>query len=179
MLDIERIVGTPRLEKVLSAGYRSVLHDTMAITRISGGNSINALPSAAMADIDMRLLPDTSPETVLEQIRTAVGQKATVEVLLRAQASGESDPATELFKTVSAAMRRSEPGSVVGPSVGAGTSDSRFFRQRGIVAYGIAPFKVNYYDASTVHGVNERIRARFFSEGIRLMREIVSRFCAA
>ena len=179
MLDIERTVGTPRMEKALSPGYRSVLHDTMAITRISAGTSINAIPSAATADIDMRLLPDTSPEAVLQQIRAAVGEKATVEVLLQAQATPESDPATELFKTVSAAMRRSEPGSVVGPSVGAGTSDSRFFRQRGIAAYGIAPFKVNYYDASTVHGINERIRARFFSEGVRLMREIVSRFCAA
>ncbi len=178
MLDIERALGTRRLE-ALSPGYRAVLHDTMAITRISGGNSINAIPSAATADIDMRLLPDTSPDSVLEQIRGAVGQKATIEVLLQAQATGESDPTSELFRAVSAAMRRSEPGSVVGPSVGAGTSDSRFFRQRGIAAYGIAPFKVNYYDASTVHGINERIRARFFSEGVRLMREIVSRFCAA
>ena len=63
--------------------------------------------------------------------------------------------------------------------VGAGTSDSRYFRARGIVAYGIAPFKVNYYDADTVHGNDERIRARFFAEGVRLMRTIVSQFCAA
>jgi acetylornithine deacetylase/succinyl-diaminopimelate desuccinylase-like protein len=178
MADIERTIGTPRMEKALSAGYRSILHDTMAITRITGGTSINAIPSSATADIDMRLLPDDSPDAVLAQIRDAVGEKAAVEVLLQAQATGESDPASDLFRTVSAAMRRSEPGSVVGPSVGAGTSDSRFFRQRGIAAYGIAPFKVNYYDASTVHGINERIRARFFSEGVRLMREIVTRFCA-
>jgi acetylornithine deacetylase/succinyl-diaminopimelate desuccinylase-like protein len=177
MLDIEHSIGTPRLN-ALSAGYRSVLHDTMAITRIGGGSSTNAIPSTATADIDMRLLPDESPDGVLRQIRTAVGEKASVEVLLKAQATSESDPTSDLFRSVSAAMRRSDPGSVVGPSVGAGTSDSRFFRQRGIAAYGIAPFKVNYYDASTVHGIDERIRARFFSEGVRLMREIVSRFCA-
>src|SRR5471030_2694251 len=74
MLDIERALGTRRLE-ALSPGYRAVLHDTMAITRINGGNSINAIPSSATADIDMRLLPDTSPDAVLEQIRSAVGQK--------------------------------------------------------------------------------------------------------
>jgi len=56
--------------------------------------------------------------------------------------------------------------------------DSRYFRAKGIVAYGIAPFKVNYYDADTVHGNDERIRARFFSEGVRLMRGIVTGFCA-
>src|SRR2546430_11485964 len=68
-------------------------------------------------------------------------------------------------------MKKSEPGSIAGAVVGAGTSDSRYFRAKGIVAYGIAPFKVNYYDADTVHGNDERIRARFFSEGVRLRSE--------
>jgi acetylornithine deacetylase/succinyl-diaminopimelate desuccinylase-like protein len=80
---------------------------------------------------------------------------------------------------LAATMTKSEPGSIVGPIVTAGTTDSRYFRARGIVAYGIAPFKVNYYDADTVHGNDERIRARFFSEGVRLMRTIVDGFCAA
>ena len=74
-------------------------------------------------------------------------------------------------------MKKAEPGSVAAAVVSAGTSDSRYFRQRGIVAYGIAPFKVNYYDADTVHGNDERIRANFFAEGVRLTRAIVSGFC--
>src|SRR5256885_8618013 len=43
-------------------------------------------------------------------------------------------PYTTLFRS----------GSMVAPFVSAGTSDSRWFRARGIAAYGIAPFKVNY-----------------------------------
>jgi hypothetical protein len=39
------------------------------------------------------------------------------------------------------------------------------------------PFKVNYYDADGVHGVDERIRTRFFGEGVRLVRGIVRDFC--
>jgi hypothetical protein len=39
------------------------------------------------------------------------------------------------------------------------------------------PFKVNYYDADSVHGVDERIRVRFFVEGVGLMRAIVREFC--
>ena len=53
------------------------------------------------------------------------------------------------------------------------------FRQRGIVAYGVSPFKVNYYDVDGAHGADERIRSRFFAEGVRLMRTIVRDFCAA
>jgi acetylornithine deacetylase/succinyl-diaminopimelate desuccinylase-like protein len=75
-------------------------------------------------------------------------------------------------------MQKAEPGSVVGTTLGAGTSDSRFFRAKGISAYGIAPFKVNYYDADTVHGNDERIRTNFFVEGTHLVRSIVREFCA-
>jgi acetylornithine deacetylase/succinyl-diaminopimelate desuccinylase-like protein len=82
-----------------------------------------------------------------------------------------------LFGVLDRAMREDEPGSTVAAVVGSGTSDSRFFRARGIVAYGVAPFKVNYYDADNVHGADERIRGKFFAEGMQLMRRIVVDFC--
>ncbi|MEA2165263.1 MAG: hypothetical protein QOK37_3390 [Thermoanaerobaculia bacterium] len=171
-------LDVPRLVRVLSPGYRSLLHDTIAITRIEGGRSINVLPVSATADIDIRLLPDESPEPMLEQVKSIVKASGDVETLLAGQPVPDSPSDTPLFRLLAATMTRSEPGSTVGPVVGVGTSDSRYFRARGIVAYGIAPFKVNYYDADTVHGNDERIRARFFAEGVRLMRSIVADFCA-
>jgi acetylornithine deacetylase/succinyl-diaminopimelate desuccinylase-like protein len=116
---------------------------------------------------------------MLARIREAVGKKGTVEVLLKGEPSPESPSSGELFAALAKAMRESEPGSVVAPIVGAGTTDSRYFREKGIVAYGIAPFKVNYYDADSVHGTDERIRSQFFVEGTRLMRKIVRNFCSA
>jgi acetylornithine deacetylase/succinyl-diaminopimelate desuccinylase-like protein len=163
---------------LLPAGYRALLHDTIAITRIAGGNSINVLPISATADVDIRLLPDETTDAMLAKVKAALRDRGDLEVLLAGQPVPESPSDTELFRLLSAAMARSEPGSIVAPAVGPGTSDSRYFRARGIVAYGIAPFKVNYYDADTVHGNDERIRARFFAEGVRLMRSIVSGFCA-
>jgi acetylornithine deacetylase/succinyl-diaminopimelate desuccinylase-like protein len=74
-------------------------------------------------------------------------------------------------------MRAASPGSTVGPLVISGTNDSRFLRARGIAAYGMMPFKVNYYDAEGMHGSDERIRVRFFAEGVRLTRNIVRDFC--
>lgn len=171
-------LDVPRLVRVLSPGYRSLLHDTIAITRIAGGRSINVLPVSATADIDIRLLPDESPEPMLEQVKSIVRTSGDVETLLAGQPVPDSPSDTPLFRLLAATMTRFEPGSIVGPVVGVGTSDSRYFRARGIVAYGIAPFKVNYYDADTVHGNDERIRARFFAEGVRLVRAIVADFCA-
>jgi acetylornithine deacetylase/succinyl-diaminopimelate desuccinylase-like protein len=171
-LDVERI------KRVLSPGYRALLHDTIAITRIDSGTAVNSIPAHAAADVDLRLLPDEKPEPMIEQVRQAAGKDATIDVLLAGEPQPETSSDTELFRVLAANMLRDEPGSKLGPIVGAGTSDSRFFRARGIAAYGIAPFKVNYYDADTVHANDERIRVRFFTQGARLMRKIVRDFCA-
>lgn len=171
-------LDTVRLERVLSPGYRSLLHDTVAITRITGGVAINVLPTTASADVDIRLLPDEVTAPMLAKVKGTLPNGGDLQVLLAGLPVPESPSGTELFHVLEAAMKKAEPGSIVAPVVGGGTSDSRFFRARGIVAYGIAPFKVNYYDADTVHGNDERIRARFFAEGVRLMRTIVTDFCA-
>ncbi len=167
-----------RIETVLPPGYRSLLRDTIAVTRISGGVCPNCMPARAFADVDIRVLDDQTTDNMLTKVKALVPKGGEVEILLAGQPAPESTTDTELFRVLSAAMRKAEPGSAVAPVVSAGTSDSRFFRQRGIVAYGIAPFKVNYYDADTVHGTDERIRARFFAEGVRLTRAIVNDFCA-
>jgi Acetylornithine deacetylase/Succinyl-diaminopimelate desuccinylase and related deacylases len=178
--EVREPIDVARVERLLPPGYRSLLQNTIAITRIEGGSCTNCLPSRATADLDIRLLDDEHPEPMLNAIKALVpsGKGASLEVLLDAQPVPESRTDTELFRVLSETMRRSEPGSAVTAFVSPGTSDSRYFRARGIVAYGIAPFKVNYYDADTVHGNDERIRARFFAEGVRLMRSIVRDFCA-
>jgi acetylornithine deacetylase/succinyl-diaminopimelate desuccinylase-like protein len=175
---ISEPLNVKRIEEVLPPGYRALLRDTVSMTRISAGTAVNVLPSSASADVDIRLLPGSKTEPMLEEVKKRIGNKATVEVLLAGEGTGESTTDTELFRTISRAMKEDEPGSLVASFVSAGTTDSRFFRARGIVAYGIAPFKVNYYDADSVHGIDERIRANFFVEGTRLMRRIVRDFCA-
>jgi acetylornithine deacetylase/succinyl-diaminopimelate desuccinylase-like protein len=173
-------VDTARVDRVLSPGYRSLLRDTIAITRIAGGNAINALPANAVADVDIRLLPDETTAPMIEKAKKALlPDGGALQIVLAGEPVPDSPSDTQLFRMLAATMTNAEPGSIVGPIVGGGTSDSRFFRARGIVAYGIAPFKVNYYDAGTVHGDDERIRARFFSAGVRLMRTIGTGFCAA
>lgn len=180
--EVMRSIGEPldvaRIERVLPAGYRALLHDTIAVTHIDSGACTNCIPAVATADVDIRLLDDERPDAMLAKVRALLPEKnASADVLLEAAPVPESPIDTDLFRTLAAAMKHAEPGSAVAPFVSAGTSDSRWFRARGIAAYGIAPFKVNYYDADTVHANDERIRQRFFAEGVRLVREMVRGFC--
>jgi acetylornithine deacetylase/succinyl-diaminopimelate desuccinylase-like protein len=166
-----------RIERELPPGYRNLLHDTIAVTHLAAGSSVNVIPPRAIADLDVRLLPSSSAAEMLQRVRQAVGENASVEVLLQGEPVPDSPHGGELFDAIARAMRAEAPRSAVAPLVSAGTTDSRWFRARGITAYGIAPFKVNYYDADSVHGTDERIRARFFAEGVHLVRSIVRDFC--
>ncbi len=171
-------LDVPLIERELPPGFRALLRDTIAVTHISAGNAVNVIPTRAQASIDIRLLPTTHPDAMLARVREAVGKDGSVEVLLSSEPTPDSPVSGPLFASMTRLMRASSPGSTAGPMVTSGTTDSRFFRARGIPTYGVMPFKVNYYDADSVHGNDERIRARFFAEGVQLMRAIVRDFCA-
>jgi len=174
---IREPLDIPTIERELSPGFRTMLRDTIAITHVAAGQAVNVVPTKGVAEVDIRLLPSTPTAPMLTRVQEAVGKHARVEVLLSSEPVPESPFRGELFETLTRTMRAAAPGSVAGPIVTAGTTDSRFFRARGIPAYGVSPFKVNYYDVDGVHGSDERIRARFFAEGVRLMRRIVRDFC--
>lgn len=174
-----RLLREPLDESIvreLPRGYQSLLRDTIAVTHIRAGSSVNVIPTRAEASIDIRLLPSTPNGPMLARVRDAVDDNARVEVLLGWDPVPESAASGPLWDVIGRSMRAASPGSTVGPMVTAGTTDSRFFRAKGMIAYGVMPFKVNYYDAEGVHGNDERIRARFFAEGVRLMRTIVRDF---
>ncbi len=174
---IDTELNSPRLRDILSPSYRALLQDTFAVTRLDAGTSVNSIPTQATAELDLRLLPDADPDRTLARLREIAGEGSEIQVLLKGEASPPSPIDTPLYESLSRVLTKREPGSIAIPSVTPGTSDSRFFRQRGIVAYGFSPFKVNYYDADTVHAPDERIRLRFFAEGVRVMRAVVQDFC--
>jgi acetylornithine deacetylase/succinyl-diaminopimelate desuccinylase-like protein len=165
------------VERELTPHTRNLLRDTIAVTRISAPGAVNVIPARAFAEIDVRLLPDTAPDAMLQRVRDAAGPEAKVEVLIAGKPSPASPLSGELFDALSRVMLAHSPGASVAPVVISGTTDSRHFRARGIAAYGISPFKVNYYDVEGIHGLDERIRAQFFVEGVRVMRQIVREFC--
>jgi acetylornithine deacetylase/succinyl-diaminopimelate desuccinylase-like protein len=171
-------VGTPEIEK-LPAGARALLRDTTAVSVIRAGTSVNVIPSTATAELDIRLLPGSDPAPALDAIRETVGSAVEIEVMLSGSAVPPSPAGTPLFAILAELATASSPGSTAGPYVSAGSTDSRFFREKGKVAYGFNPFPVNYYDGASVHAADERIRARFFARGVGLMRRIVRRAATA
>lgn len=179
LAEIERYVGSPRLDEYLPAGYLGLLRDTWTISVLDAGKQVNVVPARASAQIDIRLLPGSDPGDALARLVEIAGEHGVeVEVLLEGESAEPAPIATELWDVLREELSAEEPDAVVGPMVAMGTTDSRFFRQRGVVAYGFSPFKINFYDGATVHGEDERIRVLFLLEGVELMKRIVRSACA-
>ena len=52
-------------------------------------------------------------------------------------------------------------------------TDSRFFRARGIAAYGFSPFAIDARELRTVHDVDERLALAAFDHGVGTMKSVV------
>jgi acetylornithine deacetylase/succinyl-diaminopimelate desuccinylase-like protein len=158
----------------VSPWQKLLLSDTVSVTRLgTDSEAVNAHPRVAWAEVDVRLLPSTSPEVFLADAVRAIDDPG-VKVTTLLSAKGEAaSPEEGLYAVIRGVLESRFPGTVVAPVLGPGLSENRVFRSRGIRAYGALPFRVNYYDAAGIHGVNERMRVDWFAEGVETVTRIV------
>jgi acetylornithine deacetylase/succinyl-diaminopimelate desuccinylase-like protein len=54
-----------------------------------------------------------------------------------------------------------------------GFTDSHYFREKGVVAYGFIPLEITPAEMHEVHGINERIAVKNLSGGIERMVDLL------
>ncbi len=64
---------------------------TLRVGRIGGGSAVNVTPDSCFAEVDIRLLPGSSPEVVIDQLRRVAPPGLLIEVL-DFKPAVESDP---------------------------------------------------------------------------------------
>ena len=158
----------------LAPWQRLLVTDTVSVTRLgTDSEAVNAHPKRAWAEVDVRLLPSTSPEEVLRELARTIDDPG-VKVTTLLSARGEpASPETGLYTVAKRVLEERFPGVVVAPVLGPGLSENRVLRAQGIRTYGLLPFRLNYYDAAGIHSVNERIRIDWFEEGVETVKRIV------
>lgn len=169
--DIDAVVDEktgPR--EFLFPGMANLFLDTVQVTVLSGGNRINVIPANASARLDVRLLPDTDAEAFLARIREALGEGFDVKVLVTSPPAPPSPASGRLYAAFQKVLSRDAP---VVPTMVPGFTDSRFFRERGIPAYGITPFALEGDDLKGIHGPDERIPLDELDRGVERMRGIL------
>ncbi len=170
--ELDRRLRVGGLERVLMPGMSASFRDTVQVTRLeNGAGPVNVAPAEAAALIDARLLPATDAEVFRQRLDAALGGGIAVEELLRSGASPASGTESDVYRTLVRVLGVRAP---VAPAMIAGATDSRFFRRRGVDAYGFSPFAVPSEDASGIHGVDERIAVDDFLRGCETMKRVVA-----
>jgi acetylornithine deacetylase/succinyl-diaminopimelate desuccinylase-like protein len=158
-------------ELILMPGMLAYFHDTYQITSVETSSAtINVVPEEASALVDIRLLPDSDVDEVLERLRTSLGSGASIKVLLSSPSTSSSPIDTQIYRALETALGSTAP---LVPSLITGTTDSRYFRERGITAYGFSPFLLSGQEARGIHGPNESIPLQKFEHGLEVMGRVV------
>lgn len=174
LLDLKSSMRDPIFSKQFLSmpGQNAMVRDTIAPTVLSASNKTNVIPSSAYAELDCRLLPGDEPAAMIKAIRRLVGDEGIrIDQILNFPpiASPDKSPLMTAIRTLA---NKRDKAAVV-PTMLEGFTDSHYFRQRGLVAYGFTPVDTTPAESRMVHGANERIGVSNLRGGIERMVDLL------
>ncbi|MEJ2132648.1 MAG: M20/M25/M40 family metallo-hydrolase, partial [Gammaproteobacteria bacterium] len=165
--------------QIYRPSVHSSIRNTCSITRLGGSDKINVVPVSAFAELDCRLLPDEDPDAFVEQLKSIMNEPDINISKLLSFAPAVSPSDTELFGVIEDVLTEEFPNARVLPSMSVGFTDSHFFRDLGITAYGFVPMLRDPREMKPgegAHGNNERVSVENVKRGTRLMLEMLEQF---
>ena len=140
------------------AGWNATLRTTCVATMLDAGHATNALPQRARANINCRIVPGVTPESVRAKLEELVADRAVK--VLQLEASSKTVPSPPLTREILAPIERLAgqfwPGVPVLPILQPGATDGEFLNAAGIPTYGIEPLFLGP-DWGNIHGLNEYV----------------------
>lgn len=138
-------------------GRSALVQDTLTLTVLRASHELNVVPAEAFAGLDGRLLPGESCRPFVAKLRQAIADPdVDLEVLLHF--TDRASPVdTPLFRAIARVAAHQEPGAIVVPRVISGFTDSHYYRDLGMVAYGFVPRRLRPAETRGIHGPNEKI----------------------
>ena len=166
--DIDRTVAAGDFWR-LPAGYREMTQN--------GVWAEGVVPRDAEWEMRTHLLnlPDTDPDARIAWLRAKVAPfgARVAEIVRKEGPVPLTSDRTPFFALLAKEATRAYGAPVGTEILNRWFNDSRFLRKRGIAAYGIDPFPVDFFQSETIHQPNERIRADYFQQGVEFLRRVV------
>jgi acetylornithine deacetylase/succinyl-diaminopimelate desuccinylase-like protein len=154
--------------------FNATMRTTCVATRLDAGHADNALPQTARAIVNCRILPGHTPEEVQRTLVQVLADERIVVTPTEPPVAAPASPLRPQFmKTVERITQEMWPGVPVVPSMSTGATDSRYFRNAGIAAYGVSGLFVDI-DDEREHGKDERLGVKQFYEGQEFLTRLVT-----
>lgn len=158
-----------------SAGalFDPLLHNSLNVTVVGGGDAINVIPSKVWCRCDLRLVPQCSLEDAIADIKKVIGNDFDIEVLNFDY--GAKDTNMDLYESMAKAIKKADPDAYPVPFVLAGVTDARFLVRAGVQSYGFTPMKLpkDYDFTSLAHNADERVPVEALRFGAEVIYEYI------
>ncbi len=159
----------------------SCCHTTFSPNVIHGGVKTNVIPDEVYVEVDIRTLPGETKADVQAHLRAALGDlyDALEVEPIQEDESSASPVNTPMWDTLANVIKQAHPESPLQPGLIVGGTDSRFFREKGAVAYGAGLFspKVTLETfAKRFHGHDERVDVESLGLSTQLWVDIAHTF---
>ncbi len=142
---------------VLKPEYVGQLGTTCVPTMAKAGHAQNALPQNAMVNINCRVFPGESVESVQAALTKAIDEPDAKIVVRGSPTPSDASPLRDdVLQALRKAIDLRAPGLAIVPSMSAGATDSLYFRNLGVPSYGVGGAFMHPKD-SFAHGLNERV----------------------
>lgn len=155
----------------------AILHTTCISTMLSGGHATNALPQRATANVNCRIFPGTSVESVRQSLAAAADDPMVKVTTLetRSEASAPPPLTPAIMGPARQVSEQVFPGVPFIPMLQAGGTDGAFLTPAGIPTYGLSGIFIDA-DLGGIHGLNERIRVKSLLDGREYLYRLVKAF---
>ncbi|MGP8013241.1 MAG: M20/M25/M40 family metallo-hydrolase [Smithella sp.] len=155
----------------------AMIRNTISVTMMQAGTSTNVIPDHAVAEMDIRILPGQDAEEIMRYVKSALSDDAIRIERPQIHLASESPRDTESYLTIQNVLEKAYPGSIIAPYLMIATSDSRFFREKGIASYGVSPITIPMESMNMIHGVDEKISVQNLMKGTEVFSELVQQLC--
>ncbi|MDY7101440.1 MAG: M20/M25/M40 family metallo-hydrolase [Actinomycetota bacterium] len=167
-------VGDPARAKM----FHACTHTTFSPNVIHGGVKTNVIPDTVDIDVDIRTVPGTTGDDVDANLREALGELADDVAITRIfdDEATTSPAGNPLWDSIERRARDVYPEAELLPQLIVGATDSRYFRNKGVVAYGTGLYspEVTFEQwASRFHGHDERIDVASLGLTLDLWRGVI------
>lgn len=169
-------------EPTLARWIHACTHMTLSPNVLNGGIKANMIPDTASGEIDIRLLPGQDQNDLNDHLRKVLGPDLYDGINLTPVLDmvASSSPTTgPLWDAIGDAAEIHLGTRDLAPTLTPVATDARFFRQKGIPAYGAGLFDdtASFPEMLAMfHGIDERVSVESVKATTRFLASVVTAF---
>ena len=156
------------------SSWNATLRTTCVATMLDAGHATNALPQRARANINCRIFPGVTTETVRAKLEELVADPMVKISSPETRGPTASPPplTPEVMAPIEKLSAEFWPGVPVLPILQAGATDGEFTNAAGIPTFGVEPVFMGP-DLGNIHGLNEYVGVKSLLEGREFLYRLV------